>query len=100
MRRQFHAVTHLEEIRMKTQISFLKMAAFVGMAMLVGACGSQMEPAKAAVASADSAIQSLSADAQKYVPDQFGEVVTSFANLKASFEKKDYKSVLASAPAL
>jgi hypothetical protein len=69
-------------------------------AMLFVACVNQMEPAKNALDNINSTLNSVSADAQKYVPDQFTQAQTKVAALSASFEKKDYAAVIAGAPAV
>jgi len=69
-------------------------------AMLFVACANQMEPAKNALDNINSTLNSESADAQKYVPDQFADAQTKLAGLSASFEKKDYAAVVAGAPAV
>jgi hypothetical protein len=69
-------------------------------AILFVACANQMEPARNALDNINTTINSVSADAQKYVPDQFAEAQTKVAALTASFEKKDYAAVVAGAPAV
>ena len=69
-------------------------------AVLLGACSNQMEPAQQAIASIDSAIASASPDAAKYIPDELATVQAKLADLKAAFDKKDYVGVLAGAPAV
>jgi hypothetical protein len=69
-------------------------------AILFVACANQMEPAKNALDNINTTLNSVSADAQKYVPDQFADAQTKVAALNASFEKKDYAAVVAGAPAV
>jgi len=69
-------------------------------ALVLGACSNQMEPAQQAIANIDSAIASASPDAGKYVPDELATVKGKLADLKAAFDKKDYVAVLAGAPAV
>jgi hypothetical protein len=69
-------------------------------AILFVACTNQMEPAKNALDNINTTLNSASADAQKYVPDQFADAQTKVAALTASFEKKDYAAVVVGAPAV
>jgi len=69
-------------------------------AILFVACANQLEPAKNALDNINATLNSVSADAQEYVPDQFAETQTKVAALTASFEKKDYAAVVAGAPAV
>jgi hypothetical protein len=69
-------------------------------AILFVACVNQMEPAKNALDNINTTLNSVSADAQKYVPDQFTQAQSKVAALTASFEKKDYAAVIAGAPAV
>ena len=69
-------------------------------AILFVACANQMEPAKNALDNINTTLNSVSADAQKYVPDQYADAQSKAAALTASFEKKDYAAVVAGAPAV
>src|ERR1700723_154266 len=69
-------------------------------AILFAACVNQMEPAKNALDNINSTLNAVSADAQKYIPDQFSQAQSKVAGLTASFEKKDYAAVVAGAPAV
>jgi hypothetical protein len=64
------------------------------------ACASQLQPAKDALANINTTLDSVSADAQKYVPDQFAQAKAKVAELTASFQKEDYAAVVAGAPAV
>lgn len=66
--------------------------------LLATACANQMQPAKQALEGADNAVNAASADASKYAPDKFASLQSRLADLKASFDKKDYAKVLTDAP--
>ena len=68
-------------------------------ALVLAACADQMEPAKQAIAKIESAI-AAAPDAAKYIPDQLTAVQAKLADLKTAFDNKDYKTVLAGAPAV
>jgi hypothetical protein len=76
---------------------FLTLCSF---AILLAACMSQMEPAKNALDNISATLNAVSADAQKYVPEQFAQAQGKVAGLTASYEKKDYAAVVAHAPAV
>jgi hypothetical protein len=69
-------------------------------AMLFVACANQMEPAKNALDNIQATLNSVAADAQKYVPEQYAQAQAKAAALTSSFEKKDYAAVVAGAPAV
>lgn len=69
-------------------------------AFLFAACANQMEPAKNALDNINTTLNSVSADAQKYVPDQYAQAQSKVAQLTASYDKKDYAAVVAGAPAV
>jgi hypothetical protein len=77
--------------------AFLRLCSVV---ILCAACANQMEPAKNALDNINTTLNSVSADAQKYVPDQFTAAQSKAAELTASFGKKDYAAVVAGAPSV
>jgi hypothetical protein len=68
--------------------------------IIFAACANQMEPAKNSLANINNILNSASADAQKYIPDQFAQAQAKVAGLTASYQKQDYAAVLAGAPAV
>src|ERR1700735_3903565 len=85
---------------MKTNQRITGFLTLCSIAVLFVACANQMEPAKNALDNINTTLNSVSADAQKYVPDQFAEAQGKVAELKASFDKQDYAAVVARAPAV
>jgi len=80
---------------------WMRAFASIAIAVLVLAgCANQMEPAKKAIADIEAAVAAAGEDATKYIPDEVRAVQDKVANLKAQFDKKDYKGVLAAAPAV
>jgi hypothetical protein len=71
----------------------------VATTLLLAACENQMEPAQRAIAGIENAIAAAK-DAPKYIPDQLAAVQAKLADLKTAYDKKDYKAVLAGAPAV
>jgi len=75
----------------------------VGVTLLIAilslaACESaDKAPAAAAIAAAQSALEGVRSEAAKYFPDQVKSVDDALATAKANFEKKDYKTALATA---
>ena len=69
-------------------------------ALLCNACLDQMEPAKQALDEISNVLTTASADATKYAPDQMASVQKELADLKISYDRKDYGEVLAHAPSV
>jgi hypothetical protein len=74
-------------------------AMLAAVALLATAC-SQMEPAKQALDGVDAALSATSADAGKYIPDQYAAVQAKVSNLKSAFDKQDYATVVTGGPAV
>ncbi len=85
---------------MKLKSAFTGFLSLVMAAVLLAGCANQMEPAKKAIADIEAAIAAAGPDAAQYIPDQLQAVTSEVASLKAKFDQKDYKGVLAAAPAL
>jgi hypothetical protein len=85
---------------MKLKSAFAGFLSLVMAAVLLAGCANQMEPAKKAIADIEAAIAAAGPDAAQYIPDQLQAVTSEVASLKAKFDQKDYKGVLAAAPAL
>lgn len=84
---------------MKLTMRSTFVTALVATLALAG-CANQMEPAQKALAEVESTLSTTGADAAKYVPDQLKSVNDKLGELKAAFDKKDYKTVITGAPAL
>ena len=85
---------------MNTIQPYARFVALVLAALVLAGCANQKEPAQKAIADIEAAVAAAGEDATKYVPDQVQAVNDQLANLKSMFDKKDYKGVLAAAPAL
>jgi hypothetical protein len=81
--------------------SIAKYLALYSAVLLIVACTSRMGPAaKNSIDNINTTLAAVSADAQKYVPDQLAGVQTKVAALTASYDKQDYGAVMAGAPAV
>lgn len=69
-------------------------------ALVLAACANLQQPAQKLLADIDAAVAAAGADAQQYIPDQLADVKQRLGDLKAAFDKQDYKAVMAGAPAL
>ena len=76
------------------------LGAVVVVLALAAACSSQKDPADAAIKSAQSAYDAVSAQAQKYVPDQARSIQSSLTAAQDAFAKGDYQAALTQAQAL
>jgi hypothetical protein len=68
--------------------------------LALAACSSQKEPATQALASIESSASELKADGERFAAEQWANVEKGVADLKASFDKKDYKTVVTTSPAV
>jgi hypothetical protein len=69
-------------------------------AATLAACANLQEPAKKLLADAEATISAAAADAQQYVPDQYTAVQQKLGDVKAAYDKQDYKAVVEAGPAL
>lgn len=82
---------------MNTRI--LKTAALATVMMVLAACNSQKEPASQALTGLESSISELKVDGERFASQQYEAAKKDVADLRASYDKKDYKTVVAGAPA-
>jgi len=85
---------------MNTIRPYTRFLALALAALALGACANKMAPAQKAIADIEAAVAAAGDDAAKYIPDQVQAVNDQVASLRAMFDKKDYKGVLAAAPAI
>ena len=85
---------------MKLKSVFAGFFSLVMAAALLAGCANQMEPAKKAIGDIEAAVAAAGPDAAQYIPDQLQAVTNQIVDLKMKFDQKDYKGVLAAAPAL
>jgi hypothetical protein len=84
---------------MNSTITKLTCTLLAAAALALAACTNLAEPAGKAVAEVESAITAAGDDAGKYVPDQLAAAQGKLTELKDAIAKKDYKAVMAAAPA-
>jgi hypothetical protein len=83
-------------IRTRTRFAYALLA--IGGLVLAGC--SQMDPAQKALAEVQATIDAASDQAGKYIPVQFNAAKQGVADLKAAFDAKDYRTVIANAPSV
>jgi hypothetical protein len=79
---------------MKTMFQRSSLLAAVLAACVLAACSPMKDPAEAALADANSVMQKVAPDAQKYAPAEYAALSEQVAGMKAAFDRKDYNAVL------
>jgi hypothetical protein len=77
--------------------SFRSLLFLAVVALAASACTNYKEPAQQAIAQAETALDAIAVDAQKFLPDKYKEVQDAIDAAKATFAKNDYKNALAQA---
>ncbi|MGB7903422.1 MAG: hypothetical protein WCF43_01930 [Steroidobacteraceae bacterium] len=85
---------------MKLKSVFAGFLTLLMAAVMLAGCANKMEPAKKAIAEIEAAVEAAGPDAAQYIPDQLQAVTSQISDLKMKFDQKDYKAVIAAAPAL
>lgn len=73
-------------------------ACLLSATLVLAACSMQKQPAQKTISDIETLINSSSAEAAQFVPDQLQDVQSKLGELRASFDKGDYKAVLSAAP--
>lgn len=74
--------------------------ALAAASVFVAGCAKQREPAHDALEKIEKSLDGVKADASKYAPDGLKGVESQLANLKKSYDDKQYDNVLAGTPQL
>lgn len=77
--------------------SFRGYACLLGATLLFAACSMQREPAQKTLSDIEALVNSSSAEAAQYAPDQLQDVQSKLGELRAAYDKGDYKAVLSGA---
>ena len=78
----------------------LKMLAATAMLAALAACSSQKEPAEQAINRVENSVAAVQADAERFASEEYAAVQKSVADLRATYDKKDYKTVVTNAPSV
>ena len=65
--------------------------------LFASACTHYKEQAQAAISQAETALDAISVDAQKYLPEKYQEVADAITGAKSALDKGNYKDALAAA---
>lgn len=64
-------------------------------ALALGACNSQKQPAEAAFAQVQASVAPVSAELEKYAPEEFAKLSALLEDMKSKLNSKDYAGVVA-----
>ena len=82
------------------QVSKVFLALAATSLLVMGGCAQQKAPANKALDAIEASLKDVRDDAAKYAPDGLKGVESQLARLKESYDKKEYKNVLAGTPQL
>jgi hypothetical protein len=79
---------------MTTILQHSRLLAAVLAGLVIVACSAMKDPAEAALADVNGAMQKIAPDALKYAPTEYAAMSEQVKAMKAAFDKKDYETVL------
>jgi hypothetical protein len=79
---------------MTTTFQRFRLLAAVLSGFVILACSPMKEPAEAALADANAALQKIAPEGLKYAPAEYATVNEQVVTMKAAFDKEDYQTVL------
>jgi hypothetical protein len=85
---------------MPTRTRARQFVSMIVLGMVLGACGSDQEPAQVRIGEIEATLSAAGGDAAKFIPDRLKDVQDRLSGLQASYDAKDYAAVMSASPAV